>query len=81
MQSSYVLSRVAEQDVDEIITYIAADNPKAAHNFVDALYDAFVRLAENPHLGHTREEITQHPVRFWPFKWRYLIVYKPKKTA
>lgn len=78
MQSAYVLSHLAEQDVDEITTYIAANNRKAAHNFIDTLYNAFSQLAENPYLGHTREEITDYPVRFWPFKWQYLIVYRLK---
>lgn len=30
-------------------------------------------------LGHTREDLTNKPVRFFTFKWHYLIVYKPSK--
>lgn len=75
----YFLSHIAEQDIDEIITYIAQENIQAAYNFVDSLYDSFDKLADNPYLGHVREDLTIHPVRFWTFKWHYLIVYKPKK--
>ena len=35
------------------------------------------RLAEFPELGHLREDLTDKPVKFWPFKWHYLIIYKP----
>lgn len=29
-------------------------------------------------MGHTREDLTLHSVRFWTFKWHYLVVYTPK---
>jgi len=32
-------------------------------------------LSENPMLGHERKDLTSKPVRFWPFKWHYLIIY------
>lgn len=79
MSTSYFISPIAEQDIDEAITYLAKENPKAAHDFVDALYDSFEKLADNPALGHSREDLTKHPVRFWTFKWHYLVIYKPKK--
>jgi plasmid stabilization system protein ParE len=37
---------------------LANENPQAADDFVDALYDAFNKLAENPMLGHVREDLT-----------------------
>ena len=77
MKSSYVLSYAAEQDIDEIITYIAAENTQAAYDFVDALYDSFSKLSENPFMGHSREDLTSHPIRFWTFKWHYLVIYNP----
>ncbi len=33
------------------------------------------RLAEMPNLGHTRKDLTDKPVLFWPVG-RYLIVYR-----
>lgn len=73
---NYFLSPAAEQDIDEIITYIAKESSKAALKLLDTLYEAMDKLAENPMLGHSREDLTDKPVRFWPFKWHYLIIYK-----
>lgn len=72
---NYFLSLIAEQDIDEIVSYIASDNPHAALKFLDELYQAMDMLTENPMLGHKREDLTNNPVRFWPFKRRYLIIY------
>jgi plasmid stabilization system protein ParE len=72
---TYFLSSVAEQDIDEIILYISNENPNAALNFLDELYAAMGMLSENPMIGHKREDLTEKPVRFWPFKWHYLIIY------
>ena len=77
MTASYVLSPAAEQDIEELITYIATENTQAAYDFVDALYDSFEKLAEHPFMGHVREDLTPHPVRFWTFKWHYLVIYNP----
>ena len=77
MISNCYLSPAAEQDIDEVITYLAQENPFAAHSFLDALYVTLERLADNPEMGHLREDLTDKPVKFWPFKWHYLIIYKP----
>jgi antitoxin ParD1/3/4/toxin ParE1/3/4 len=37
---------------------------------------ALDRLAEFPHIGHERRDLTDKPVYFWPF-FSYLIVYDP----
>jgi len=50
-QNNYYLSNAAEQDIDEIITYIAEENPKAAHGFLDELYNAMARLSDYPDIG------------------------------
>lgn len=46
MTSRCILSVVAEQDVEEIITYLAQENPVVAQKFLDALFDAMDKLAE-----------------------------------
>ena len=74
--NTYFLSPIAEQDIDEIVTYTAQENPKAAMKLLDALYEAMDMLASNPMIGHKRKDLTNKLVRFWPFKWHYLIVYK-----
>jgi plasmid stabilization system protein ParE len=77
MTSRCVLSLSAEQDIDEIITYLAEENSAVARTFLDALFAAMDHLAEYPELGHLREDLTDKHVKFWPFKWHYLIIYKP----
>ena len=73
---SYFLSLIAEQDIDEIVSYIAKENIRAAINLLDSLYETMDMLALNPMLGHKREDLSDKPVRFWPFKRHYLIIYK-----
>src|ERR1700733_10978276 len=77
MKFGFYLSLEAERDIDEIVTYIAEENSTAAHKFLDTLYDAMEKISDNPHLGHLREDLTDKPVKFWTFKWHYLIIYKP----
>ncbi len=79
MRAGYYLSKVAEQDIDEIITYLAKESSKTALKFLDAIYDSMGKLAANPDLRHLREDLTQKPVKFWTFKWHYLVIYKPVK--
>ena len=75
------LSLIAEQDIEGIITYLAQENPSVAQSFLDALFAAMDNLAEFPELGHLRDDLTDKPVKFWPFKWHYLIVYQPKSPV
>jgi plasmid stabilization system protein ParE len=74
---SYFLAEIAEQDIDNIVSYIAQDSSKTALRFLDSLYNTMDKLAETPFIGHTREDLTNQPVRFLTFKWHYLIIYKP----
>lgn len=43
----------------------------------DAIYDAVGKLAERPGIGHTREDLTDRPVKFWSV-YSYLLVYDPE---
>jgi len=74
--NQFYLSPIAEQDIDEIVTYLAQENVDAAMKLLDSLYKSLDLLASNPMMGHKREDLTDRAVRFWPFKWHYLIVYK-----
>lgn len=74
--NNYFLSPIAEQDIDEIVTYIAQDNPLASLHLLENIYESMDILAINPKIGHRREDLTDKPVRFWPFKGHYLIIYK-----
>ena len=71
----YVLSTGAELDLDEIWEYIALDNIRSADRWIGRLFDAFDTLAQNPGMGHKREDLTAYPILFWPVG-AYLILYR-----
>ena len=73
----YVLSPEALSDLQNIWDFIATENPAAANQMVDELFNAFQHLAEWPGSGHTRHDLTQKNVRFWPVR-SYLLVYREK---
>src|SRR5258706_13395288 len=76
--SGYVLDADADLDLDEIWEYIAADNIDAADQWIGRLFDAFEALGRTPGMGHTRDDLTEYPVRFWPVG-SYLIIYRPER--
>jgi plasmid stabilization system protein ParE len=71
--NTYVLGPDADRDLDEIWEYIAADDVEAADRWIGRLFDAFEALRRNPGLGHTRTDLTSHPLLFWPVD-AYLII-------
>jgi plasmid stabilization system protein ParE len=77
---AYVLSPEALQDLQDIWDFIAADNVTAADKLEDEFFEAFGRLAQRPGLGHTRSDLTERDVRFWPVG-SYLIVYRDVPTS
>ncbi len=54
MASNFGLRARAKQDLQEIIEYIAADNPKAALSFYDRFLRKFELLSSQPNLGVAR---------------------------
>ncbi|MEW6303445.1 MAG: type II toxin-antitoxin system RelE/ParE family toxin [Verrucomicrobiota bacterium] len=75
--SSYRLTPAAEDDLFNIWAYIAEDNLKAADRLEENILDACQQLARHPDLGHHRRDLTDKPVRFFPIRSTYLIVYDP----
>jgi plasmid stabilization system protein ParE len=73
----YGLTHAAENDLFEIWAFIAADDIEAADRVEAEIFDACGRLAEQPHMGHLRRDLTDKPVRFFPVRGTYLIVYNP----
>jgi len=72
------LSPEAAHDVREIWVRIAEDSVKAARRVRLQIFDACQRIAENPGIGHRREDLTDKPVLFWP-AGSYLIIYNPAR--
>jgi toxin ParE1/3/4 len=74
----FKLSLEASRDVQQIWAYIAADSIKAARRVRLQILDACRRIAENPGIGHRREDLTNKSVCFWPVG-SYLIIYNPAR--
>lgn len=55
---SYRLSGLAEQDLEEIWSYVAEDaSPATADRLIDAIVDGFELLGEQPRMGRLRPEV------------------------
>ena len=77
--TSYILGPEALQDLHDLWDYIAGENLDAADRVIDTLFAAFERLAVMPGLGHTREDLTDQPLRFWTVG-AYLVIYRAERT-
>jgi plasmid stabilization system protein ParE len=73
---AYRLTDRAEADVQAIAEFKPADSVDAAVKVVLALEDAFTLLASRPGIGHTRDDLTPRPLKFWGV-YSYLVVYDP----
>ena len=76
MSAVYRLTPNAQENVDAICAFIADDSIDAALRVLISLEQAFEQLAETPEVGHSREDLTNRPVKFWSV-FSYLIVYDP----
>ncbi len=72
----FVLTPLAEQDLDEIWTYLAEDRIVTADRVLSALEKAMRKLAKTPGIGHLREDLADRRHRFF-LVYSYLIVYRP----
>jgi plasmid stabilization system protein ParE len=73
---AYRLTAGAEADVDAIADFVASDSIDAAVKVVLAFEEAFTLLASRPGIGHSREDLTVRPFKFWAV-YSYLVVYDP----
>lgn len=61
MPHNYILAPLAKSDLHSIRQYIARDNPHAAKKVIEEIFRSIQNLAENPNIGHTREDLTDKP--------------------
>jgi plasmid stabilization system protein ParE len=79
--SGYEFTPQAADDLLDVWSFIARDNPEAADRIEAAVFRACDLLADSPLAGRMRRDITSLPLRFWvmhPYP-NYLIVYDPEK--
>ena len=75
----YVLHPEVYGDLEEIHGYIEPFNPAAADRILDEFLAAFDLLAQFPHQGHFRPDLTSKPLRF-KVQANYLIAYAYQQT-
>ena len=76
MSRPYRLTPEAQSQLAAIGEFLARDSIEAALKVYDALEGAFEHLAAMPEMGHTREDLTKRPVKFWSVL-SYLVIYDP----
>ncbi len=76
--SGYVVTPLADADLDEIWEYVAKNGSvEAADRLEEQLHAAMERLAETPGMGHFRDDLAEEPLRFYLVHQR-LILYRPE---
>ena len=78
MSVRFVLASQAALDLVEIWRYIKEQTSLTiAHRVESAIREKIAFLAGNPGAGHSRKDLTDEDVRFFPV-YSYLIVYRPR---
>ena len=77
--SRFIFAPAARQDLRDIQEFIARESIPGARRVMRELRNACARLADDPYLGHSREDLTEQPVLFWPVR-AYFIIYRPETS-
>ena len=72
----FKLSPEAALDIRSVWAYIAKDSIRAARRVRLQIMRACQAIAANPRIGHSRSDLTDKPLLFWPVG-SYLIIYNP----
>jgi len=76
LNSGYVLSRSALQDICEIWDYLAKNaSTLIADQVEEKIFEVFSTLVKFPHLGHYRPDLSTRNVLFFPVQ-SFMIVYE-----
>ncbi len=70
----YALVPKAQEDLQDILDYIAEDSLDAALKVRLRFEEVFELLGDNPGIGHYREDLSSRPIRFFPV-YSYLVLY------
>ena len=75
MTAQFKLTESATQDIEEIADYLSQQSGfDRAERFVRRLNDQFSKIAQFPHIGRSRNEISEG-IRSFPVDNSYLILY------
>jgi toxin ParE1/3/4 len=74
--TKFAVTRRARRDLANIWDYLRDHSSEATADRVLAeIYDAILLIADQPGMGHTRPDVTNHRYRFWTV-YRYVIAYR-----
>ena len=77
MKRRYILAPEAARDLVQIWRYLKKEsNQETADRVESVIRNKIVYLADFPHAGHWRSDLTSAQVRFFAV-YAYLIVYRP----
>lgn len=80
MGSRYVLAPQAARDLVETWRYLKEHAGISVADRVEStILERVAFLAENPGIGHQRQDLTDQKVKFFPV-YSYLIVYRPETS-
>ncbi len=80
MTASYRLTETAEDEIGEILMFIAArDGVDRALHVHTEFVETFARLARMPDSGSKRPDLTGVRVRWWTVL-RWVVIYDPEST-
>ena len=71
----YILTPEAARDLDEITSYVATDNPRAADRFAIKLSEVCDLHAAHPQIGEKADEYAP-ALRLFSV-WNYAVFYRP----
>jgi plasmid stabilization system protein ParE len=75
--AGFILAPAAQEDLLQIWWYLYESATTAVADRVESeLYRVFTELAATPGQGHTRADLTSHPVLFFTL-YSYMVVYRP----
>ncbi len=77
--SDYAFHPEAFADLEQIWEFIAERNIDAADRILADIYAVLNTLANSPHIGHHRADLTTRPLRFHVVRDEYLIAYAPEE--
>lgn len=75
MTPLYEISAEAQNDIFEIWRHIAEDSLELANRIESEFHSLFAALARMPGQGHSRKDLTQRPVLFFPL-YSFFVVYQ-----
>ncbi|TWT09507.1 type II toxin-antitoxin system RelE/ParE family toxin [Reyranella sp. CPCC 100927] len=80
MPRELIYRPLAEEDLQDIYLYIAADNPQRAFDFVSDIRSRCVLLCDTPALGPSRPRLGAG-LRIYPIRRRVVVIYRVLETA